>query len=84
MGKAQRMQLFSDSGERQEDFREGDQFSSLRPRVVSSAKCRKTVGVVGQNSSILPSERRLDGRDCCDLSMDICLESRGEDDISRA
>lgn len=63
MGKAQRMHLFSDGGERQEDFGEGDQFSSLRPCVVFSAKCRKTVGVVRQNSSIIQSERRLDGRE---------------------
>lgn len=78
MGKAQRMHLFSDSGEGAEDFREGDQFSSLRACVVSSAKCRKAVRVVGQTSSILLSERSLDGRVYHGLSMDICLKSRGK------
>lgn len=50
--------------------------------VVSPAKCRKIVRVEEWNSYILPSERGIDGKD--GLSMDICLESRGVDDISRA
>lgn len=70
MGKAQRMHLFSDSGERQEDAaRQGDQFSPLRACVVSKAKCRKIGGVEGRNSFILISERGLDGRDGSDLSI---------------
>ena len=70
MGKAQRMHLFSDSGERQEDAaRQGDQFSPLRACVVSKAKCRKIGGVEGRNSFILISERGLNGRDGSDLSI---------------
>lgn len=77
------MHLFNDSGERLEDYKQGDQFSPLRTCVVSPAKCRKIGRVEGRKSCILLSEEDLDGRGRCSLSMDICLKSRGVDDISK-
>lgn len=78
-GKAQRMHLLTDSGERQEGTaRQGDQFSPPRACVVSLAKCREIVRVEGWNSCILPSEKGLDERGPCDLRLDRCPKSSGE------